>query len=287
MNAELSTLASTNRERRLSSGQVGLAWPANIRLLRAGPPRRFQRGGVRRHAAMSGGEPPVDDEPVQLVAPGPEGEAASTLIKRLVADDPVFTDLDRAADFFGTRAGVPWSFRPALLTRDRVDAYHEAFARVGMDPTVHSFRLAVDYLWSARSPDGMPLAVRMAQEPFPLRDELPAEARQELSLRSRDALRVLRLAARRRDRLIAAVCSELRSGQWQATGFLPGDLLRQPVSIARAWWHDRDMVCKWRADELRPDEGLSAGRPTFLGVTVMPLMPDKSTPEGLPRTDKT
>lgn len=237
---------------------------------------------------MSGGNQPVDDEPVQLVAPGPEGEQLSRLINRLVFHDPTFARLASAARFFGVDYSQWGWFRPAGFSQERVETYHDALAAVEMDPRTDSFTRILDYLWRWSVDSDLPLALQMAQQPQPDLGGIWREPRQEPPLWL-EGLRVARRAALRRDRLVAAVSEALKSGRWQAMGFLPGDYQRALVPVPRAWWGDEYMVCHWLVAELRPDEARTAGRPTYLGITVSGSSGEQrsATPANPAQADKT
>lgn len=266
----------------LKPARLGLA--AERPNLRAGLPRRYIHGSARRHVQMSEDSPAsAADEQIDIAEPEPAGEPIDAFFRRSVLDDVTLKALVKSSRALGIDFAQQRWFRPACFSPDHVAAYHRALASVEQDPRVYGFSQLFDHLWLSPVDSALPLDIRMAKTRQP---DIGGDWRDPLATAPTwtPALKIARKTALRRDRLVAALVQPIRSGQWNASGFLPGDYRRDLVPLPAAWWSDKTMVCDWHAGELRSEDGRTAGRPTFFGLTLSASSPAIFA---IPRTDKT
>lgn len=244
---------------------AGLGWPPNVRTPCAGLPRRLLRGECAGALRMAEADPAAARDMPEFALPDPKGEGIKQYIQRDVAYDDTFKGLAGHARYLGVEVALPGVCHPAFLTPDAVQAYYQAFDRLNQDPRAEGFWDLINHLWFGQH--HLPFAVRMAQTSNP--DVGEVFWTEEDKPRSwTDMLRSVRRAAHRRDSLVAGIFDALRSGRWQASGFIPGDHMRQPVPIIAPWWADDQIQCNWMRGELCPQKAATPGRPTFLGVTL-------------------
>lgn len=186
-------------------------------------------------------------------------------VRRAVVGDSAFQSWASQARGLGVGITLGRLIRPAFFSLAVVERHYCALSLLRTDPAQQGFGRVLDYLWIGRDPDHPPLDLRMAEVP---KFDLGLAPEPQLEWKVQERLRVVREAASRRDFLVARICGALRTGVWQASGYVPGDVSRTMMPIASAWWGDHHMECAWRDGELRPNEGATPGRPTFLGVAL-------------------
>ncbi len=251
----------------LQCESAGLGWPPNVRLPRAGLPRRWLRGECAGALRMAEADSAAASDMSEPALPDPKGEGIEQYIQRAVADDEMFKGLARHARYLGVEVVLPSVCRPAFLSLEAVQAYYQAFARLDQDPRADGFWRLTDHLWISGNAKSLPLDLRMTEVANPIVDEVP-QADEGTTRSWIETIQAICKAVYRRDSLIAGAFDALRAGRWTASGFLPGDHLRQSIPINGAWWADEQVQCDWRRGELHPWDAATPGRPTFLGISL-------------------
>ncbi|MCB8877604.1 hypothetical protein [Acidisoma silvae] len=173
--------------------------------------------------------------------PEPEGssESFAAYVERVI-----FSALLRPAARRAREVGI---FLPAHFTLRSVCALHEGADYVHTRAADY-LRPVLDHLWLANHPGRLPLAVRMAKlKPIDLDFEASDPVIEPPDFAA------WRLAALRRDLLMAALCEKLRAGEFLCTGIAPNDLTRTPIAIGQAWWGDDSFHVNARQGESAAD----------------------------------
>lgn len=213
----------------------------------------------------------------QLTPPHAEGESLSAYVRRVIVGDEVIAAFRTMRERW--RAGAPDLSlrRPASLTRERAEAFHRDLS------SVDAAHLPRREHWAFL--DGLHKADRKRSPRLPF--TLPAPKRVPQIRPSFEQNRrwvIARQRARRRDMLAAALFDALRQGTIEARGFLSPDEHRTKIPIQQGWWNDWSMICRWRVNELRADQGAAPGTPTFRGIRLYPVAePGPGRPPGLER----
>jgi hypothetical protein len=168
--------------------------------------------------------------------------------------------------------GLSAGFSPADFDPEEVLAVHGQLARVPLrDLSERTMRL-LNWAWGSGGKGAVAYLYHMGVKP-PFdpsrRPKEPASNDWRVAVLARVIL-IYRVAARRRDLLVARFCAALRTGRIIAEGFRASDVARRIRPITTPWWSDSALLCVWRTSELRPCEGAPAGTPHFRGIALKP-----------------
>ena len=227
------------------------------------PPSGARCGGAGMTDSSAGGSWLAAElaRPVELPSLLPGGEPLSTFMRRAIFDNPDFAKPADSCRRLSIDVSVPAIFSPASITQELFEQVHAALANLRVDPAVDRFARSFSALWR----DARGLDLHMALQPRVIldpRDEQPAPLPPGVQQR----LDIARLSARRRDWLAVQLFDRIRDGAYTMTAFIASDLSRAEQLVPIGWWNDKAVVCRWRNDELLPEEGAPPGTPHFRGL---------------------